>query len=96
MWRVSLQSEELLCLESSFSLASPPSLLVSTQDRLCVARNNHELASYTLDIFNITGQGRDGGGRREGGRDWEGGLRGRGREREGWLEGEREEGGKGE
>ena len=57
VWEVSPHSGEKLSILTSFCLASPPSLLVATHDRLCVARNNHELASYTLDMFNITERG---------------------------------------
>lgn len=57
VWEVSPHSQELLYLICSFSLASPPSILLSSKDRLCVARNNPEVSSYTLDMFNITTKG---------------------------------------
>lgn len=57
LWEVTPNSKEILFLAFSFSLASPPSLMVSTRDRLCVARNNPELSSYTLDLFNIATKG---------------------------------------
>ena len=57
IWQISPLSKEVLFLMSSFSLASPPSLLVSTKSRLCVARNDPERSSFTIDMFDIANQG---------------------------------------
>ena len=59
VWEVSPHSQEPLYLLSSFSLASPASHLVCSKDRLCVTRNNPNLASYTLDMFDIATKGRN-------------------------------------
>lgn len=57
VWEVSPHSEEILFLLSSFCLATPPSLMVSTKDRLCVVCNNPDLSSYTLEMFSIENRG---------------------------------------
>ena len=57
LWQVSPLSKEVLFLMSSFTLATPPSLMVATKSRLCIARNDSETSSYTLDMFDIANKG---------------------------------------
>ncbi len=59
VWRLYSQSLEPLSHVFSFSLAAsiPPSALATTRDRLAVVTNHTDLASYSVDMFDLTEKG---------------------------------------
>ena len=54
MWGVYPHTDETFSLLMTFTLASPPSLMVAIRDRLCVASNNPEMSNFSIDMYSIS------------------------------------------
>ena len=56
VWQLYPHIEEALSLTFSFHLASAPSLMVVTQERVGVARNDPEHSTYSIEMYHLANQ----------------------------------------
>ena len=56
MWELYPHIEEVFSLMFSFRLSSPPSLMVVTQERMGVARNDPEHSTYSIEMYHLADQ----------------------------------------
>lgn len=56
VWQLYPHIEEAFSLVFSFRLASAPSLMVVTQERVGVARNDPEHSTHAIEMYHLTDQ----------------------------------------
>ena len=53
VWRVYPFTKTMLAVMMSFSVLTHPSHMVTSLDRLCMAANNHETASFSTIVYSL-------------------------------------------